>query len=161
LSLRRICDLTPFRGALYAAHANDPLGTDGATISRYEGGKFSVAFDWNRPGEPTNGGGAGQGVLRVHAIVTGTGSTTERRLFVPDADPPYNGFGISEGGTEGFVFISDERGIFAKATTPHYRPPPPPLPLRPLSDDGGAAKPARAGASVLPRAYHVIDVIRF
>jgi hypothetical protein len=102
LALQRICDLTPFHGALYMAHANQPLGTDGATITRYvpdapKGtSPFKVAFDWNRPGEPTNGGGAGQGFLRAHSI--------GGRLFVPDADPPYNGFGISEGGTEGFAY---------------------------------------------------------
>jgi hypothetical protein len=164
LALQRICDLTPFQGALYAAHANQPLGTDGATITRYvppdpdaaadgdagpvglrtQGARarpFSVAFDWNRPGEPTEGGGAGQGFLRVHAI--------GGRLFVPDSDPPYNGFGISEGGTEGFVFVSDAQGKLARAQGPHLRPPPPP------SADGGA------GAAVLPRAYHVLDVIRF
>jgi hypothetical protein len=156
LALQRICDLTAFNGALYAAHANQPLGTDGATISRYvppvpvpdddAGAKkpkspFAVAFDWNRPGEPTEGGGAGQGFLRVHAI--------GGRLFVPDSDPPYNGFGISEGGTEGFVYVSDPSGKFARAVGEHLRPPAPPTP------DGGA------GASVLPRAYHVLDVIRF
>jgi hypothetical protein len=145
LALRRICDLTPFDGALYAAHANEPLGTDGATITRYEPddakAPFTVAFDWNRPGEPTAGGGAGQGFLRVHAI--------GGRLVVPDADPPYNGFGIVDHGTEGFVFLSDASGHFARATMPHFHPPGPP------SVDGGA------GAGVLPRAYHVLDVVRF
>ena len=34
MALTRICDLTAFKGALYAAHANQPLGTDGATITR-------------------------------------------------------------------------------------------------------------------------------
>ncbi len=137
LALQRICDLTPLGDALYASHANQPLGTDGATITRYrpEDAKhpFSVAFDWNRPGEPTKGGGAGQGFLRVHAI--------GGRLFVPDTDPPYAGFGISDHGTEGFVFISDQDGRFAPATQPGHRPP--------------------ATAGVLPRAYHVIDVIRY
>lgn len=54
LSLRRVCDLTVFNDALYAAHANDPLGSDGATITKYVPGErpFRVAFDWNRPGEP-------------------------------------------------------------------------------------------------------------
>jgi len=137
LALTRICDLTPFAGALFAAHANQPLGTDGATISRFDPRDakrpFSVAFDWNRPGEPASGGGAGQGFLRVHAI----GSL----LFVPDADPPYNGFGLADRGTEGYVFSSDEAGTFAAPRKPHARPP--------------------ASAAVLPRAYHVIDVIRF
>jgi hypothetical protein len=143
LSLKRICDLRVYDGALYAAHANEPLGTDGATITRYQPDSpkpFSVAFDWNRPGEPTKGGGAGQGFLRVHRI--------GGRLFVPDADPPYNGFGISEWGTEGFVFVSDANGKFASTRAPHHRPPGVP------SENG-------AGAGVLPRAYHVIDVIRF
>ena len=79
LALTRICDLRPFMGSLYAAHANQPLGTDGATITRYTpvapdagGGRarspFHIAFDWNRPGQPTEGGGAGQGFLRVRSI---------------------------------------------------------------------------------------------
>ena len=145
MALLRICDLTPLGDALYAAHANQPLGTDGATISRYRPGEakrpLGIAFDWNRPGEPTRGGGAGQGFLRVHRI--------GGRLFVPDADPPYNGFGISEPGTEGFVFVSSPDGTFAPARMPGHRPPRPP-------DAQG-----RPGAAVLPRAYHVIDAIRF
>jgi hypothetical protein len=79
--------------------------------------------------------------LRVHAI--------GGRLFVPDSDPPYNGFGIAEQGTEGFVYVSDPGGRFARAAMPHFHPPGVPNP------DGGA------GASVLPRAYHVLDAIRF
>lgn len=142
LALTRICDLTPFDGALYMAHANQPLGTDGATITRYRpassssadaGPAMSVAFDWNRPGEPTKGGGAGQGFLRIRSI--------GGRLFVPDSDPPYGGLGLVDHGTEGYVFRSDEHGAFARARSPHFRPP--------------------ATAGVLPRAYHVIDVIRF
>jgi hypothetical protein len=147
LSLSRICDLTPFDGALYAAHAYAPLGVDGATITRYEHAtnKITVAFDWNRPGEPTGGGGAGQGFVRVHALAG--------RLYVPDADPPYDGFGIVDQGTEGYVFVSDEHGTFAKAQNPakatdeervkkqHFRPPQTTL--------------------IVPRAYHDIDTIRF
>jgi hypothetical protein len=147
LALTRICDLTPFGGALYAAHANQPLGTDGATITRYRKDAtkpFGVAFDWNRPGEPTKGGGGGQGFLRVHAI--------GGRLFVADADPPYNGLGLVEYGTEGYVFVSDHDGGFAPPRAPHYRPPAAPD----LSTEDG-----RAGAGVLPRAYHVIDVVKF
>jgi hypothetical protein len=145
-SLTRVCDLTPFDGALYGAHAIAPLGIDGATITRYEHAtnKFTVAFDWNRPGEPAQGGGAGQGFVRVHAI--------GGRLYVPDADPPYDGFGIVDPGTEGYVFVSDEHGVFAKATNPagasderakkvHFRPP--------------------RTALLVPRAYHDIDVVRF
>jgi hypothetical protein len=137
LALRRVCDLTPFAGGLYAAHAIEPLGIDGATITRYDPDDakhpFKVAFDWNRPGEPTQGGGAGQGFLRVHAI--------DGRLMVPDSDPPYAGFGIADRGTEGFVFLSDPSGAFAPPRAPHYHPP--------------------ATAAVLPRAYHVLDVARF
>jgi hypothetical protein len=146
LSLSRVCDLTPFDGALYAAHAYAPLGVDGATITKYEHAtnKFSVAFDWNRPGEPTGGGGAGQGFVRVHAF--------GNKLWVPDADPPYDGFGLVDQGTEGYVFVSDEHGVFAKALNPgnkdderpkkaHYRPP--------------------KTTIVIPRAYHDIDVIHF
>jgi hypothetical protein len=141
LALTRICDLTPFDGALYAAHANQPLGTDGATITRYRPGSedpkvtrpFSVAFDWNRPGEPTKGGGAGQGFVRVHAI--------GGRLFVPDADPPYGGLALVDHGTEGYVFSSDDHGAFPPPRAPHFNP------------------PAKVG--ILPRAYHVIDVVEF
>lgn len=145
LALTRICDLTPLGGALYAAHANQPLGTDGATVTRYrpdDARPFTVAFDWNRPGEPTKGGGAGQGFLRVHAI--------GGRLFVPDADPPYGGLQQVDWGAEGYVFVSDDAGTFAKPRAPHFRPPAPPD----LASN-------RAGAGVLPRAYHVIDAIRF
>jgi hypothetical protein len=149
LALQRICDLAPLGDGLYAAHANQPLGTDGATITVYRPDDtkrpFAVAFDWNRPGEPTRGGGAGQGFLRVHAI--------GGRLFVPDTDPPYAGFGIADHGTEGYVFVSDERGGFASARMPGHRPPP-----TPSAGDGGNVG---AGAGVVPRAYHVLDVIRF
>ena len=145
LSLRQICDLTPFGDALYAAHSLVPLGADGAAISRYRptdaSRPFTTAFDWNRPGEPSKGGGAGQGFLRVRAI--------DGRLYVPDADPPYNGFGLMDWGTEGYVFVSRTDGTFAYATRPHFRPP-----QRPTLD-------GRAGAIVIPRAYHDFDVIRF
>jgi hypothetical protein len=154
LALTRICDLRPFQDSLYAAHANEPLGTDGATVTRYSpappdaGGPgrgarspFRVAFDWNRPGEPTEGGGAGQGFLRIRSI--------GGRLLVPDADPPHDGFGYVDHGTEGYVFVSDPEGRFAKAAGEHLRPPGAPGP------DGGA------GAAVLPRAYHDLDIIRF
>jgi hypothetical protein len=149
LALTRICDLTPFQGSLFAAHAHQPLGTDGATITRYspddEKRPFRVAFDWNRPGEPVKGGGAGQGFVRVHAI--------GGRLFVADADPPYGGLGLVDWGTEGYVFVSDDKGAFAPPRAPHFKPPGPPE----LRLDAGV----RAGAGVLPRAYHVLDVIRY
>jgi hypothetical protein len=133
-SLKRICDLTPLGGSLYAAHAYAPLGIDGATITRFTPpGKLAVAFDWNRPGEPSRGGGAGQGFTRVRAL--------GGRLYVPDADPPYDGFGLADHGTEGYVFISDEQGKFEKAQGEHFRPP--------------------KTAGVIPRAYHDLDVIRF
>ena len=145
LALRRICDLTAFHGSLYAAHANRPLDSDGATITRYAPAAtarpVTVAFDWNRPGRPLAGGAAGQGFLRVHHIGD--------RLFVPDADPPYNGFGFVDHGTEGYVFLSDTQGNFAPARGERLLPPA-------LPDAGG-----RAGAAVLPRAYHVLDVIRY
>jgi hypothetical protein len=133
-SLKRVCDLTPLGGALYAAHAYAPLGIDGATITRFTPpGKFEVAFDWNRPGEPTKGGGAGQGFARVRGI--------EGKLWVPDSDPPYDGFGLADHGTEGYVFVSDEQGKFEKAQGEHFRPPKTTL--------------------VVPRAYHDLDVIHF
>lgn len=135
LALTRICDLTPLGDALYMAHAHQPLGRDGATITRYrpsDAKPFGVAFDWNRRGQPTRGGGAGQGFARVHAI--------DGRLYVADNDSPYNGLGIVERGTESYVFISDDKGTFA-----------PPKP--------GARPPATAG--VVPRSYHVLDVVKF
>jgi hypothetical protein len=143
--LHRICDLTPFRDALFVAAANQPLGSDGAVIARYQPiagrSSWTVAFDWNRPGQPRRGGGGGQGFLRVRAIGD--------RLYVPDADTPYNGFGLSEGGTEGLVFVSDREGRFAPPRAVTLRPPAPP-------DAGGYF-----GAGVVPRAYHVLDVVRF
>jgi len=148
MALTRICDLTPLGDALYAAHAHTPLGSDGATITKYtadEKKPFALAFDWNRPGEPTKGGGAGQGFLRVHAI--------GGRLFVADADPPYNGLGLIDYGTEGYVFVSDRSGKFAPPRAPSYRPPATPDLLH--------WQEGRAGAALLPRAYHVIDVVRF
>lgn len=145
LGLLRICDLRAFAGKLYSAHANMPLGTDGATITTYRPDEpkapFAVAFDWNRAGEPTKGGGGGQGFLRVHAI--------DGRLYVPDADPPYGGLGAVDHGTEGYVFVSDHGGTFARARYPHAM-----LPGLPDADD-------KPGASVLPRAYHVLDVVKF
>jgi hypothetical protein len=147
LALDRICDLTPLGDSLYAAHARSPLASDGATITRYTPGAkkpFTVAFDWNRPGERKWGGGAGQGFLRVHAI--------DGRLFVPDSDPPYNGLGIVEKGTEGYVFVSTIDGTFPRARMPGHRPPGDPD----LSEPAGAG-----GAAVLPRAYHVLDVMKF
>ena len=143
-ALRRVCDLTALGGSLYAAHAYTPLGSDGATVTRYTPGArepFTVAFDWNRPGQPRAGGGGGQGFLRVHAI--------GGRLFVPDADPPYAGLGLVDPGAEGYVFVSDPNGVFAPPRGARLRPPGPP-------DAAG-----RAGAGVLPRAYHVIDVVRW
>lgn len=143
-ALRRVCDLTPLGDALYFVEAFTPLGSDGARVFRYAPGPapFATAFDWNRPGEPTNGGGGGQGFTRVHAI--------DGRLFVPDADPPYGGFGIADHGTEGYVFVSDRAGAFAPPRMPRHRLPGPPD----LARD-------RPGAAVLPRAYHVIDAIRW
>jgi hypothetical protein len=145
LGLQRICDLTPFGGALYLAHATQPLGMDGATITKYDPDAkrpFSVAFDWNRPGEPTKGGGAGQGFLRVHSF--------DGRLWVTDADPPYAGFGRGGVGTEGYVFVSDTSGKFMRAQAPGHQPPRAPD----IASD-------KAGAALVPRAYHVLDVIRF
>ncbi len=149
LGWQRICDLRAKGDRLFLAHANQPLGTDGATITTYRpealGGSgktpFAIAFDWNRFGEPTKGGGGGQGFLRVRAI--------DGRLYVPDADPPYGGLGALDHGTEGYVFVSDKDGVFARARAPHAQ-----LPGRPDAE-------GRAGAAVLPRAYHVLDVVKF
>lgn len=145
LSLRQICDLTTFGQSLYAAHALSALGADGASITRFDKHHtkrpFAVAFDWNRPGQPTKGGGAGQGFLRVRLI--------DGRLYVPDADPPYNGFGLSDWGTEGYVFVSSPEGKFAQSYRPDYRPP------------GRPTRDGKPGTMLLPRSYHDFDVIRF
>ncbi|HXK17877.1 MAG TPA: hypothetical protein VNG33_08745, partial [Polyangiaceae bacterium] len=85
-ALERICDFAVLGDALYMAHATRPLGLGGATITRYQPNvkpAFALAFNWNREGEPEQGGGAGQGFLRVRSI--------DGRLYVPDADPPYLG----------------------------------------------------------------------
>ncbi len=141
-SLQRTCDLRAFGGKLYAAHATRPLMFSGATITRYHPGeqRFELMFDWNRPGQPVKGGGAGQGFLRVRAI--------DGRLYVPDADPPYLGLGMTRFGTEGYIFVSGAEGKFAPARRPGFLPPA-------LSKDG------KAGSFVLPGALHVFDVIRF
>ncbi|MFO0627862.1 MAG: hypothetical protein U0325_19950 [Polyangiales bacterium] len=143
-AMRRVCDLRAHRDALYFTEAFSPLGSDGARVFRYAPGPtpFATAFDWNRPGEPARGGGGGQGFLRVRAL--------DGRLVVPDADPPYGGFGLADPGTEGYVFLSDRQGVFAPPRMPGHRPPAPPD----LPRD-------RGGAAVLPRAYHVIDAIRW
>jgi hypothetical protein len=143
-SLRRICALTAFHDSLFIAEANTPLGSDGAVIARYrpdDSPAFANSFDWNRAGQPATGGGGGQGFLRIRVI--------DGRLWVPDADPPYAGFGYVYGGTEGYVFVSDRDGRFAPPRGERLHPPGPP-------DANG-----RAGAVVLPRAYHVLDVIQF
>lgn len=141
-SLTRICDLQPFGSALYAAHGTKPLGWDGASITRYspdDKPAFSMAFDWNRPGEPTKGGGGGQGFLRLRSL--------HDRLFTPDADPPYLGLGVKTG-IEGYVFVSDANGHFAAARRPHHRPP-----LQATAE--------RAGIALVPDVYHLFDVIEY
>ncbi|MGC4067939.1 MAG: hypothetical protein QM784_25470 [Polyangiaceae bacterium] len=93
LSLRQICDLTPLGDALYAVHALSPLGADGATIFRVIARRTSdlsqLPSTGIDPGEPTKGGGAGQGFLRARAI--------DGRLFVPDADRLTTASGCSIG----------------------------------------------------------------
>lgn len=141
-SLTRICDLQPFGGALYAAHGTKPLGWDGASVTRYapdEKPAFSMAFDWNRPGEPSKGGGGGQGFLRLRNL--------HDRLFAPDADPPYLGLGVRSG-IEGYVFVSDASGHFAAARRPGHRPP-------------RVATTDQAGVALVPEAYHLFDVIEY
>lgn len=141
-ALQRICDFAALDGALYMAHATKPLGLGGASITRYvpeAKPPFSLAFNWNREGEPERGGAGGQGFLRVRQI--------EGRLYVPDADPPYLGLGLATG-IEGYLFASDQHGAFAGARNPGHLPP------RPATQE-------RPGAFVLPGVLHGFDVIRF
>ncbi len=99
-----------------------------------------MVFDWNRPGEPETGGAAGQGFLRIRHFGD--------RFYVPDADPPYLGFGFAHVMAEGYVFESDANARFSRARSPGHLPPAPPT-----SKSGGAI--------VLPGAIHVFDVVRF
>src|SRR6187399_1815096 len=141
-SLTRICDLQPFGDALYAAHGTKPLGWDGATITRYTPSAtppFTLAFDWNRAGEPSQGGGGGQSFLRIRSF--------HGRMFTPDVDPPYLGLGMRSG-LEGYVFVSDSSGHFAASRRPHHRPPP-------------NATAEQAGVALVPDAYHLFDVIEY
>jgi hypothetical protein len=141
-ALQRICDFATLDGALYMAHATQPLGLGGASITRYAPDAktpFSLAFDWNREGEPERGGAGGQGFLRVRQL--------DGRLYVPDADPPYLGLGLATG-IEGYLFESDRHGAFAGPRNPGHLPP-----RQPTGD--------RPGAFVLPGVLHGFDVIRF
>jgi hypothetical protein len=124
------------------AHATQPLGLGGASITRYTPDAkvpFSLAFNWNREGEPERGGAGGQGFLRVRQL--------DGRLYVPDADPPYLGLGLATG-IEGYLFASDQQGVFAAARNPGHLPP-----RQPTSE--------RAGAFILPGVLHGFDVVRF
>jgi hypothetical protein len=56
---------------------------------------------------------------------------------------------MADWGTEGFVYVSGADGTFAKARMPKHMPP-----LAPTRE-------GKPGALVLPRAYHVIDAIRW
>lgn len=135
-ALHRVCDFAVHERTLLMSHATRPLGFGGATITRWDPAAktpFTLAFDWNRSGEPEKGGGAGQGFLRLRRF--------DGRLWVPDADPPYLGFGFAKGMAEGYVFVSDEKARFAPVRNPGHLPP--------------------ATAVVLPGALHVFDVARY
>jgi hypothetical protein len=141
-ALQRVCDFAVHQGALYMAHATQPLGLGGASLTRFQASAkpaFSLLFDWNRPGEPEQGGAGGQGFLRLRRI--------DGRLYAPDADPPYLGLRLATG-IEGYLFVSDASGKFAGARMPGHLPP------RAPTDE-------RAGAVILPGAIHGFDVIRF
>lgn len=141
-ALQRVCDFAVRGSSLFMAHATRPLGLDGASVTRYEPGakrEFALAFDWNRTGEPSKGGGGGQGFLRLRNI--------DGRLYVPDADPPYLGLGMAKP-IEGYVFVSDASGAFAPARMPGHTPP------RAVTAD-------KAGTAVLPGALHGFDIIKY
>jgi len=121
-----------------------PLGSDGATMSRYRPGDarpFSVAFDWNRPGEPNKGGGGGPGFFA---------RARHRRSLCSYPTPiPEQRLRNLRVRNRGVRVRVQPAGEFAPPRRPHYPP------ARAPSPDG------RAGAAVLPRAYHVLDVIRY
>lgn len=134
-ALSRVCDFAVLGDALYLAHATKPLGLGGASVTRYRPDAkppFSLAFNWNREGEPEQGGAGGQGFLRIRSV--------DGRLYVADADPPYLGLRMATG-IEGYVFASDQQGVFASARMPGHTPP--------------------RSAFVLPGSLHGFDVIRF
>ncbi len=96
-----VCDLLGFRDALYAAHTVRPVVRTGARIHRYDGAAWSMAFEWDRTGS--------QGFTRMRAIAD--------RIYVPDADTPGPGFGLSDAPYEEYLFISDADGGFDKPET--------------------------------------------
>ncbi len=129
-----VCDLLPFAGALYAATSVAPISLDGARVFRYAGGRFTLAFDWDRGGGPkTTTEVGGQGITRLRAI--------GGRIYATDSDAPkWGGFGLSGSFFEDYLFVSGTDGVFP--------------PLGPgLSPPGNTV--------VLPLAYHSFDVIRY
>jgi hypothetical protein len=132
----RVCDLRGLAGALFVSHAEHPIDEDGARIHRYDPKTrtWTLAFDWDRgsaPGDTTGLGGQGLTRLRLE----------DGHLVATDSDAPMlGGFHFTMAGFEGYLFVSDEKGVFA-----------------PLGAD--AAPPA--DAKVIPFAFHVFDVIHF
>ncbi len=153
LSHPHLCDLTVFSDALYLAYARRPLGSDGATLGRYQPADpaandsrappFTVAFDWNRRGQPANGGGAGQG-FSPRARHRRHPRGARRR-------PPVRGLRLSRRGGRGLRLFLRPRGPLRA----------PPRGARLTAPAAPAPDGSRPGASVLPRAYHVLDVISY
>jgi hypothetical protein len=133
-----VCDAVPFSGSLYVSHAVEPLDQTGSRIHRYdprasESERWSLAFDYNGPGDNAHGyhRGGGQGLTRVRVI--------NDKLFAVDADSTSRGFyGISDSFVEAYLFVSDEQGRFASA-------------------DSGAP----AGVRAIESCLHALDVIEF
>ena len=96
---KQICDITSSQGGLLVAASRSALEENGAAICRLtESGEVETLLEWS-----------GQGFLRAH--VHGT------RLVVPDADAPFSVIQFAfRWHVDGYVFISDERGILDQAS---------------------------------------------
>jgi hypothetical protein len=112
------------------------IDEDGAQIYRYDPKTraWTLAFDWDRgtkAGDVSGVGGQGLSRLRIE----------DGRLVATDSDAPMlGGFHFTMAGFEGYLFVSDEQGVF------------PPL--------GPDASPPE-GTPVVTFAFHVFDVIHF
>ena len=115
-----ICDMLPFREALYVSTAVQPMDRVGTRVHRYKPGAdkpWNLVFNGDRPGTsgtyPDRGG---EGLTRLRAI--------RGRIYAPDVDTPgpIRSF-VTGAPTENFIFVSDREGnIPPLGEPPLYRP---------------------------------------